>query len=82
MAIEPKVKGRISMSEAEKAPEAAAEPARSTVGRVLDFVSDHPKTSMVLGAGVSVFAGAELLAAALVGGAITLAFGRSRPPTK
>jgi hypothetical protein len=47
---------------------------KSLLGRTFDFVIDHPKTSMLLGAGFSVVAGAEILAAALVGGAITLVF--------
>jgi hypothetical protein len=54
---------------------------RSAVRRVLDFCGGHPKTSLVIGAGVSAIAGAELLAAALVGGAITLALGRLREPS-
>jgi hypothetical protein len=48
---------------------------RSSVGRVLDFVTDHPKTSLVVGAGVSLVAGAEILAAGLFGGAVALLFG-------
>jgi ElaB/YqjD/DUF883 family membrane-anchored ribosome-binding protein len=52
---------------------------KSALGRAWDFMTDHPKTTMIVGAGVSMVAGAELLAAALVGGALTLVFApRSR----
>ena len=47
---------------------------KTLVGKAFDFVIDHPKTSMLLGAGMSAVAGAELLAAALVGGAVVLVF--------
>ena len=59
-------------------PEASHEsvvPAPPTrVGRLVGFMRHHPKTSLVVGAGISFMAGAELLAAALVGGAVVLAF--------
>lgn len=51
---------------------------RTPIGRMVDFVGRHPKTSLVVGAGVSLLAGAEILAVALVGGAATLALGRFR----
>jgi len=56
---------------------AAVEPP-STVGRVFHFVTDHPKTSLLVGAGLSAAVGAELIAAALLGGAITLVLKRNR----
>jgi len=53
----------------------SAPPAPTTrVGRVVGFVRHHPKTSLVVGAGLSFMAGMELLAAAMLGGAVTLAF--------
>jgi hypothetical protein len=51
---------------------------KSMLGKAWDFMVDHPKTSMLVGAGVSVVAGAELIAAALVGGAVTLVFAPRR----
>jgi len=51
---------------------------RTPIGRMMDFVGRHPKTSLVVGAGISLVAGAEILAIALVGGAATLALGRFR----
>ncbi len=47
---------------------------KGVLGKAWDFMMEHPKTSLVVGAGVSLVAGAELLAAALVGGAVTLVF--------
>jgi hypothetical protein len=38
------------------------------VGRTLGWAWSHPKTSMLAGAGLAAFAGAELIAAGLVGG--------------
>ncbi len=63
------------MNEPESTPD--AEPSeRTPLGRVVDFVGRHPKTSLVVGAGVSLIAGAEILAIALIAGAATLALGR------
>jgi hypothetical protein len=42
------------------------------VGKTWRFIVEHPKMSLVASAGVSMVAGAGLLAAALVGGAVTL----------
>jgi hypothetical protein len=50
------------------------EPPRSWIARGVRFVSDHPKTSLVIGAGLG--AGAEIVAAALVGGALALLWKR------
>jgi hypothetical protein len=47
-------------------------PPRSWIARGVRFVGDHPKTSLVVGAGLGVAAGAEILAAALVGGSLAL----------
>ena len=71
------------MSEEERPPNPANSPnsedgERTPIGRMVDFVGRHPKTSLVVGAGVSLLAGAEILAIALVGGAATLALGRFR----
>ncbi len=54
--------------------------ARTVVDQALRLVNDHPKTSLVVGAGVSFLVGFELLGAALVGGAVALALGRRRQP--
>ena len=53
---------------------------KTMLGRAWDFMVDHPKTSMIVGAGVSLVAGAEILAAALVGGAVTLVFAPRKQP--
>ena len=65
------------MSEAER-PATPTPEERTPIGRVVDFVGRHPKTSLVVGAGVSLVAGAEIVAIALLGGAATLALGRFR----
>jgi hypothetical protein len=52
----------------------APQSTQSTVARALSFVAEHPKTSLVVGAGISAIAGLELLAAGFVGGAIALVF--------
>ena len=55
----------------------APQSTQSTVARALSFVAEHPKTSLVVGAGISAVAGLELLAAGFVGGAIALALRRN-----
>ncbi len=52
------------------------------IGRAFGWAKGHPKTTMFLGAGISLFAGAELLAAGLIGGlAATIAgVGRKLDP--
>jgi hypothetical protein len=60
------------------ADEAQVQP-KSMLGRAWDYMVDHPKTSMIVGAGAAAVAGAELIAAALVGGAVTLVFAPRKP---
>lgn len=60
----------------EPAQESALPAPSSRLGSVVGFVRHHPKTSLVVGAGLSFFAGMELLAAAMLGGAVTLVFRR------
>ena len=54
---------------------------KSMLGKAWDYMVEHPKTSMLVGAGVSMVAGAEILAAALIGGAVTLVFAPRSPRT-
>ncbi len=54
--------------------------AKTVVDQAMKLVSDHPKASLVVGAGVSFLVGLELLGAALVGGAVALAGGARRQP--
>jgi hypothetical protein len=50
------------------------------LSRIAGFAKRHPVGSAALAAGVAWFAGAELLAAAVVGGIVGRAFGRKAPP--
>jgi hypothetical protein len=51
---------------------ANAPPPRGPLARATDLVRSHPKTALLIGAELCLLAGAELAAAALLGGAVAL----------